>query len=178
METDPPRRLQTDDRRQKWQRPDGKGKGHRPDKRGRDDNQTWSSKDDLASVRADSAFLLYMETRPDQDIASGPYQPFTNRFFAIAQKWQSIKEATPTKLDLSLRSTLLLAYMTEFHERLSHALEPNNKETCVKAGWLQETPNAPPCWTYAKWDSEKKVSTVNTSKTPVTHASSTPWRAA
>ena len=81
-------------------------------------------------------------------------------------------------MDLSLRSTLLLAYMTEFHERLSHALEPNNKETCVKAGWLQETPNAPPCWTYAKWDSEKKVSTVNTSKTPVTHASSTPWRAA
>ena len=41
----------------------------------------------------------------------------------------------------------------------------------MKAGWLQETPNAPPCWTYAKWDSEKKVSTVNTSKTPVTHAS-------
>ena len=125
METDPPRRLQTDDRRQKWQRPDGKGKGHRPDKRGRDDNQTRSSnkwdaltdqvsgdevrrllalmtrlclrqEDDLASVRADSAFLLYMETRPDQDIASGPYQPFTNRFFAIAQKWQSIKEATWT----------------------------------------------------------------------------------
>ncbi|CAE7875485.1 unnamed protein product, partial [Symbiodinium sp. KB8] len=75
------------------------------------------------------AFLLYMETRPDMNTTPGPYQPFTNHFFGIAQKWQKVKEETPTKLDLSLRSTLLLAYMTEFQERLRHALEPNNKET-------------------------------------------------
>ena len=126
--------------------------------------------DDLAATRADSAFLLYMETRPDMNTASGPYQPFTNHFFGIAQKWQKVKEETPTKLDLSLRSTLLLAYMTEFQERLRHALEPNNKETSVKAGWLQETPGAPPCWTYAKWDATKKESILDTSKPPVTHS--------
>ena len=126
--------------------------------------------DDLAATRADSAFLLYMETRPDMNTASGPYQPFTNHFFGIAQKWQKVKEETPTKLDLSLRSTLLLAYMTEFQERLRHALEPNNKETSVKAGWLQETPGAPPCWTYAKWDATKKESILDTSKPPATHS--------
>ena len=60
--------------------------------------------DDLAATRADSAFLLYMETRPDMNTASGPYQPFTNHFFGIAQKWQKVKEETPTKLDLSLYS--------------------------------------------------------------------------
>ncbi|CAE6965421.1 unnamed protein product [Symbiodinium sp. CCMP2592] len=126
--------------------------------------------DDIAATRADSAFLFYMETKPDPELASSPYQPFANNFYAVAQRWQQIKENTPQKLDLSLRSTLLLAYMTEFHERLSHAIEPKNKEICVKAGWMQETTNATPCWTYAKWDSEKKVSIVDTSKTPVAHS--------
>ncbi|OLP94343.1 hypothetical protein AK812_SmicGene23647 [Symbiodinium microadriaticum] len=167
-----------DDRRQKWPKQAGKGKGHQLDKRPRDDGRSWNlskSSDQKydrlrTTSRPHSAFLLYMETRPDMSTASGPYQPFTNHFFAIAQRWQKVKEETPTKLDLSLRSTLLLAYMTEFHERLRHALEPNSKETSVKAGWLQETPGAPPCWTYAKWDATKRESILDTSKPPVTHS--------
>eukprot|EP00439_Symbiodinium_sp_Y106_P030360 s6426_g3.t1 len=78
METDPPRRLQTDDRRQKWQRPDGKGKGHRPDKRGRDDNQTWSSNkwdaltDQVSGdeVRRLLALMTRLCLRQEDDLAS------------------------------------------------------------------------------------------------------------
>ncbi|CAE7242293.1 unnamed protein product [Symbiodinium sp. CCMP2592] len=118
---------------------DGKGTGYRPDKRIREDtdSQNWfpnaedyqltdqisgeevrrllailtrlclRQEDDIAATRADSAFLFYMETKP---------------------------------------------------------------EICMKAGWMQETTNTTPCWTYAKWDSEKKVSIVDTSKTPVAHS--------
>lgn len=128
--------------------------------------------DDLAATRADNAFLFYMETR-----TTGTYRPipsFTSNFYAIAQQWQQIKDKTPERLSLSLRTTLLLAYMTEFHERLRHAMEPEQKEAFLKEGWLQETstgtsPN-PPCWTYSKWNPERKEAVIDTSRTPITHA--------
>ena len=77
--------------------------------------------DDLAATRADNAFLFYLETG-----TTGTYRPipsFAGHFFAIAQQWQKLRDETPEKLklSLSLRTTLLLAYVTEFHERLRHA---------------------------------------------------------
>ncbi|CAE7253108.1 Usp36, partial [Symbiodinium sp. CCMP2456] len=103
--------------------------------------------DDLAATRADNAFLFYMETR-----TIGTYRPipsFTSNFYAIAQQWQQIKDKTPERLSLSLRTTLLLAYMTEFHESTG----PN-----------------PPCWTYSKWSPERKEAIIDTSRTPITHS--------
>eukprot|EP00439_Symbiodinium_sp_Y106_P005297 s635_g1.t1 len=113
--------------------------------------------DDLAATRADNAFLFYLETR-----TTGIYRPipsFAGNFYAIAQQWQKIRDETPERVSLSLRTTLLLAYMTEFHERLRHA-----------EGWLQEAGTSPPCWTYSKWDPERKEAIIDTSRTPITHA--------
>ena len=123
--------------------------------------------DDLAATRADNAFLFYLETR-----TTGTYRPipsFAGHFFAIAQQWQKLRDETPEKLSLSLRTTLLLAYMTEFHERLRHALEEENKEAYLKEGWLQESGTSP-CWTYSKWNPERREAIIDTSRTPITHA--------
>ncbi|CAE7650770.1 unnamed protein product, partial [Symbiodinium necroappetens] len=95
--------------------------------------------DDLAATRADNAFLFYLKTR-----TTGTYRPipsFAGHFFAIAQQWQKLRDETPEKLSLSLRTTLLLAYMTEFHERLRHALEEEFKEAYLKA--IIDTSRAP-----------------------------------
>ena len=124
--------------------------------------------DDLAATRADNAFLFYLETR-----TTGIYRPipsFAGNFYAIAQQWQKIRDETPERVSLSLRTTLLLAYMTEFHERLRHAVEPDNKEASLKEGWLQEAGTSPPCWTYSKWDPERKEAIIDTSRTPITRA--------
>ena len=124
--------------------------------------------DDLAATRADNAFLLYLETR-----TTGIYRPipsFAGNFYAIAQQWQKLRDETPERVTLSLRTTLLLAYMTEFHERLRHAMEPDNKEASLKEGWLQEAGTSPPCWTYSKWDPDRKEAIIDTSRTPITHA--------
>ena len=124
--------------------------------------------DDLAATRADNAFLFYLETR-----TTGIYRPipsFAGNFYAIAQQWQKIRDETPERVSLSLRTTLLLAYMTEFHERLRHAVEPDNKEASLKEGWLQEAGTSPPCWTYSKWDPDRKEAIIDTSRTPITHA--------
>eukprot|EP00439_Symbiodinium_sp_Y106_P003166 s10656_g1.t1 len=124
--------------------------------------------DDLAATRADNAFLFYLET-----ITTGIYRPipsFAGNFYAIAQQWQKIRDETPERVSLSLRTTLLLAYMTEFHERLRHAVEPDNKEASLKEGWLQEAGTSPPCWTYSKWDPDRKEAIIDTSRTPITHA--------
>ncbi|CAE7274028.1 unnamed protein product [Symbiodinium sp. KB8] len=123
--------------------------------------------DDLAATRADNAFLFYLETR-----TTGTYRPipsFAGHFFAIAQQWQKLRDETPEKLSLSLRATLLLAYMTEFHERLRHALEEEYKEAYLKEGWLQESGTSP-CWTYSKWNAERREAIIDTSRTPITHA--------
>ncbi|CAE7653167.1 unnamed protein product [Symbiodinium sp. CCMP2592] len=180
----------SDDRQPKWPRPSNKGKGpdQSRTKRERDwwvESRDWKEpltqqidgntvrnvlaivtklslrqEDDIAAMRADSSFLMYMTTTGTSSMAT--------TLFAISQEWKELKAQTPPKVTLSLRVTLLVALLKEFQARLAQATEGETKERLQAKGHL--TKQDPPCWTFSRWDAEQQKSIIDSAQIPLAHS--------
>ena len=124
--------------------------------------------DDLAATRADNAFLFYLETR-----TTGIYRP--NPVIRGQLLRHSPAVAEDPRRDAGARVPLPPDNPAPgLHDRVPREASP--RRGAGQQGSFPEGRLAPggrdelPCWTYSKWDPERKEAIIDTSRTPITHA--------
>ena len=101
--------------------------------------------DELSQLRADRGYVLYLNTKDG----------ILPNLLATSVKWKQIQEEDKSKLDKSLRVTLLLALLMEWGARLEKTLSDRAlKAVAQQADWL--TTADPAAWSYQSWDAARK----------------------
>ena len=112
--------------------------------------------DTEAALRADTSFMLYLDTR---NIT------ITRTLYDISQSWRKKKEEGA--VNQSLRVTLIICMLTEMRTKMDMVLREDFRPTLERHGWITKV--NPPSWAYLKWNTERQESEVDAIKTPIPH---------
>ena len=104
--------------------------------------------DKLSQLRADKSYILSFNTS----------RGILPSLFATSKKWKEIQE-TESKLDMSLRQTLILAVLYEWQARLEKTIaDASLLKACQEPEWLATA--SPMAWSFQKWDAVAKEVTI------------------
>ncbi|CAE7624913.1 unnamed protein product [Symbiodinium sp. CCMP2592] len=109
-------------------------------------------------VQLDTSFLMTMKNK------KGP-ENLPPVMYSVWARWKKIQAETPSKLDKPLRSSMLIALLTEMKTRAEKLMKDDKQQERLRSlEWI----DADGRWVYRKWSPTQEALYLDTTRKPVT----------